>query len=156
MIITFCLQSWYQDSIKDLGQRLKMGCINTMNQPFDYVSIETAQDLLFSFDFVPLPLTVSLLMFLYILPSAYLFFSGLSVCLWEYHACYLMVITAISFHSNFYTGMPTLLREWDWRTSGECAIIEVAVVSPREHIPTSDLSFMRWDTSMLSYNIEDN
>ncbi|PVD36723.1 hypothetical protein C0Q70_03709 [Pomacea canaliculata] len=34
--------SWYQDSIKDLGQRLKMACINTMNQPFDYVSIETA------------------------------------------------------------------------------------------------------------------
>ncbi|PVD36726.1 hypothetical protein C0Q70_03713 [Pomacea canaliculata] len=33
---------WYQDSTKDLGKRLRMASTNTMNQPFDYISFETA------------------------------------------------------------------------------------------------------------------
>ncbi|XP_025080754.1 uncharacterized protein LOC112556192 isoform X2 [Pomacea canaliculata] len=35
--------SWYNDSLRALGQRLKMVCENTQRQPFDYVSIETAE-----------------------------------------------------------------------------------------------------------------
>ncbi|PVD36724.1 hypothetical protein C0Q70_03710 [Pomacea canaliculata] len=33
---------WYQDSTQELGERMQSACENTMDQPFDYVSIETS------------------------------------------------------------------------------------------------------------------